>query len=101
MSPSSQHDLQAAADLLREATDVTLLAHVRPDADTLGSALALGRALSLRGAEVRVSFAIPDQIPESLRGLDSDGLVVPASDVPASRPLLICLDTPSPSRLGS
>jgi bifunctional oligoribonuclease and PAP phosphatase NrnA len=101
MSPSPQHDLQAAADLLREASDVTLLAHVRPDADALGSALALGRALSLRGATVRVSFATPDQIPESLRGLDSDGLAVPASDVPASGPLLICLDTPSPSRLGS
>jgi phosphoesterase RecJ-like protein len=90
----------AALDLLRAATDVTLLAHVRPDADALGSALALGRALHQRGATVRVSFAIPDEVPESLRGLDAGNLVVPAAEVPASSPLLICCDTPAPERLG-
>ncbi|HKS49287.1 MAG TPA: DHH family phosphoesterase [Amycolatopsis sp.] len=104
MSVPDQHGptvLSAIADLLREAREVTLLAHVRPDPDALGSALALGRALFLRGATVRVSFAIPDHTPESLRGLDPDNLVVPVSEVPASGPLLVCLDTPSPSRLGS
>jgi nanoRNase/pAp phosphatase (c-di-AMP/oligoRNAs hydrolase) len=95
MSPSSP------LDLLRAATDVTLLAHVRPDADALGSALALGRALSQRGAAVRVSFAIPDAVPESLRGLDAGHLVVPAGRVPERGPLVICLDTPTPDRLGS
>jgi phosphoesterase RecJ-like protein len=101
MNSPAQHDLPAIAELLRGARDVTLLAHVRPDPDALGSALALGRALSLRGATVRVSFAIPDEIPESMRGLDDDGLVVRASEVPASAELVICLDTPSPARLGS
>lgn len=100
MSTPVQHDLPAIAKLLRGARDVTLLAHVRPDPDALGSALALGRALSLRGATVRVSFAIPDEVPESMRGLDDGGLVVPATEVPVSAPLLICLDTPSPARLG-
>lgn len=101
MSLPAQHGLSAAAELLRAATDVTLLAHVRPDADALGSALALGRALYLRGATVRVAFAVPEQTPESLRGLDVAGLIVPAPEVPANPSLLICLDTPSPSRLGS
>ena len=100
MNSLAQHDLSDAATLLRTATDVTLLAHVRPDADALGSALALGRALCLRGALVRVSFAVPERTPESLRGLDVAGLVVPATEVPASAPLLVCLDTPSPNRLG-
>lgn len=100
MSTPVRHDLAAVAAVLREATDVTLLAHVRPDADALGSALALGRALHLRGAKVRVSFAVPGETPESLRGLDPGNLVVPAPEVPASAPLLVCLDTPSPSRLG-
>lgn len=100
MSTPAQHDFSTAAELLRAATDVTLLAHVRPDADALGSALALGRALYLRGAAVRVSFAVPEQTPESLRGLDAGGLIVPADQVPVSSPLLICLDTPSPTRLG-
>ncbi|WP_052371996.1 DHH family phosphoesterase [Amycolatopsis taiwanensis] len=101
MSIPAQHDLSGVAELLRAATDVTLLAHVRPDADALGSALALGRALHLRGATVRVSFAVPGQTPESLRGLDVASLIVPVAEVPASSSLLICVDTPSPSRLGS
>lgn len=91
----------APLDLLRAATDVTLLGHVRPDADALGSALALGRALQQRGATVRVSFAEPDETPESLRVLDPGGLVVPAAEVPESGPLLVCCDTPVPDRLGS
>jgi bifunctional oligoribonuclease and PAP phosphatase NrnA len=93
-------DLHAAADLLRVATDVTLLAHVNPDADALGSALALGLALRRRGVTVRVSFGPPAEIPESLRGLDSAGLVVPVDEVPAKPPLLVALDAASANRLG-
>lgn len=99
MSTAAPSDLPL--DLLRTATDVTLLAHVRPDADALGSALALGRALRRRGATVRVSFAEPAETPESLRVLDPEGLVVPAAEVPAAAPLLVCCDTPVPGRLGS
>lgn len=97
MSPD---DLTAAADLLRAAGDVTLLAHVNPDADALGSALALATALRRRGATVRVSFAWPDEVPESLRGLDPDGLVVPAGALPRTPGLVVALDTASLSRLG-
>lgn len=93
-------DLRAAADLLRTATDVTLLAHTNPDADALGSALALGLALHKRGVTVRVSFGPPAEMPESLRGLDTRGLVVPASDVPANPKLLVALDAASAGRLG-
>ncbi|HEY0453642.1 bifunctional oligoribonuclease/PAP phosphatase NrnA [Actinophytocola sp.] len=93
-------DLGVAADLLRTATDVTLLAHVNPDADALGSALALGLALHRRGVGVRVSFGMPADVPESLRSLDVDHLVVPAAGVPRHAPLLVALDTGSKSRLG-
>lgn len=93
-------DLGAAANLLRTATDVTLLAHVNPDADALGSALALGLAMHRRGVTVRVSFGMPGEVPESLRGLDVDGLVVAAGEVPAAAGLLVVLDTASKSRLG-
>jgi nanoRNase/pAp phosphatase (c-di-AMP/oligoRNAs hydrolase) len=101
MSSSLPMDLQRAADLLRTATDLTLLAHVRPDADALGSALALGRALHQRGATVRVSFATPREVPESLRGLDADGLVVPADELPPVDGMLVALDTPTVGRLGA
>jgi len=100
MSTSAPLDFPRAAALLREAHDVTLLAHVRPDADALGSALALGRALHRRGVTARVSFGEPDALPESLRGLDADGLSVTADEVPPAAGLLVCLDTPTPARLG-
>jgi phosphoesterase RecJ-like protein len=90
-----------AAALLRAAGEVTLLAHVQPDADALGSALALGLALRRGGATVRVSFAEPDRVPESLRDLDTAGLVVPAAAVPAAPELLVAVDTASAARLGA
>lgn len=93
-------DLGAAAALLRTATDVTLLAHVNPDADALGSALALGLALYRRGVDARVSFGLPNDVPESLGGLDVAGLVVPAAAVPPAAELLVVMDTASKSRLG-
>jgi phosphoesterase RecJ-like protein len=93
-------DLSAAAELLRTATDVTLLAHVNPDADAFGSAIALGTALRRRGATVRVSFGMPAEIPRSLRGLDPEGLFVPADELPRPAGLLVALDTGSQTRLG-
>lgn len=92
--------LTAAAELVSGARDVTLVAHVQPDADALGSALALGYALRRRGATVRVTFGEPAQAPESLRALDVAGLIVPPSEVPAEPELLVALDTGSRARLG-
>jgi phosphoesterase RecJ-like protein len=100
VTSSLAQDIQAAAALLTSATDVTVLGHVRPDADALGSALALGRALHRRGARVRVSFGEPDEAPETLRWLDEDGLLVRPGDLPGTEALLVCVDTPVPKRLG-
>jgi bifunctional oligoribonuclease and PAP phosphatase NrnA len=91
----------AAAAVVGAASDVTLLAHVNPDADALGSALGLGLALRRLGKTVRVSFGEPDAVPESLRDLDVAGLVVPASSVPEAPELLVALDAGSAARLGS
>lgn len=93
-------DLTAAAELAAGARDVTLVAHVQPDADALGSALALGLALRRRGATVRVTFGEPAHAPDSLRALDVAGLIVPPSEVPAEPELLVALDTGSRARLG-
>ncbi len=79
----TERAITAAAALLSRADDVTLLAHVRPDADALGSALALGRALQRGGARVVVPFGAPDTVPETLRPLDVHGLG-PAASTPAS-----------------
>ena len=102
VAPDGTHEgeLSAAAELITRASDVTLVAHVHPDADALGSALALGLALRQRGATVRVTFGEPAQTPESLRGLDVAGLIVPPGEVPEQPELLIALDTGSRDRLG-
>jgi bifunctional oligoribonuclease and PAP phosphatase NrnA len=95
-----EHELSAAVELITGASDVTLVAHVQPDADALGSALALGLALRQRGVTVRVTFGEPAQTPESLRWLDVAGLIVPPEQVPAQPELLVALDTASRKRLG-
>jgi nanoRNase/pAp phosphatase (c-di-AMP/oligoRNAs hydrolase) len=100
VTPTSAQDIRDAAALLASATDVTILGHVRPDADALGSALALGRALLQRGAKVRVSFGEPDEAPETLRWLDEDGLLTHPDALPDTDALLVCVDTPTPKRLG-
>jgi phosphoesterase RecJ-like protein len=92
--------VEDAAALLLGAGDVTLLAHVQPDADSLGSALALGIALRRRGTAVRISFATPDEMPDTLRPLDVLGLVVPPSELPAAPELLVACDAAEPARLG-
>ena len=100
MTASLVQDIETAAALLAGATDVTLLGHVRPDADALGSALALGHVLHRRGANVRVSFGEPDEAPETLAWLDVDGLLTKVADLPPADGLLVALDTPTLSRLG-
>ncbi len=100
MTSTLAQDIQNAATLLASATDVTVLGHVRPDADALGSALALGRVLHRRGVKVRVSFGEPDEAPETLRWLDEDGLLTHPDDLPDSEPLLVAVDTPTLGRLG-
>jgi bifunctional oligoribonuclease and PAP phosphatase NrnA len=73
---------------------------VRPDADALGSALALGTALYKRGIRVQVSFGAPDHVPETLRPLDVHNLCVPAAEVDAAPAVLVTCDVNEPARLG-
>ena len=93
--------VQAAAAVLSRAREVTLLAHIHPDADALGSALALGIALHRRGAAVQVAFATPASVSETLLPLDVLGLVVPPAAVLAAPEVLVTCDVAEPSRLGT
>ena len=97
---SVQRLLKEAAAILADARDVTVLGHVNPDADAFGSAVGLGVVLRGLGADVRVSFGEPAEVPESLRHLDELGLFVTAADIPAVPPVLVVLDSSSPDRLG-
>lgn len=93
--------LDRACGLVLRARTVVLIAHISPDADALGSALALGLGLERRGVHVMVTFADPVEVPESLRSLPGQHLIVPPDQVPARPDLAVSLDVNSASRLGS
>ncbi len=90
--------LAAAADA---GGDILLVAHVNPDGDSLGSALALALALRTLGARPRVSFdAEPFAVPRTLRFLAGQELLVDPVAITARPGLVVCLDAASRSRLG-
>ncbi|CAM3089173.1 DHH family phosphoesterase [Skermania piniformis] len=87
--------------LLGTAASVTVLCHVQPDADTIGSGLGLALVLRRRGIPVVVSFAEPAEIPASMRSLPGIELVVPPAQVPERTDLLLTVDCGSVGRLGA
>ncbi|KAA8884880.1 bifunctional oligoribonuclease/PAP phosphatase NrnA [Nocardia colli] len=94
-------DLESAVEALNAARSVTIVCHVQPDADTVGSGLALALVLHRRGIPVWVSFAEPAELPESMRSLPGVHHLVPPAEVPASVDLLIAVDCGSVGRLGA
>jgi bifunctional oligoribonuclease and PAP phosphatase NrnA len=94
----------SVASLLAEAADsratVVLSGHVQPDADALGSTLALAEALRRRGATVLATFPNPFTLPPSLGWLPGTEGLVPSSAVPSSPDVFVSLDAASPARLG-
>jgi phosphoesterase RecJ-like protein len=97
---AERSELSEAADLIASASSVVLLAHIGPDADALGSALALGLAISRTITDVTVAFAEPYAVPESLRSLPGQHLIKPVDQVPAHPELVITMDVNSRERLG-
>ena len=99
---AAEVDWQAAVELLRTHDDVTLVCHVGPDGDALGSMLGLGVALRARGVTVRASWgSTPFVVPSAYASMPGMDLLVPADEVPAAPPLLVTFDTGSTDRLGS
>ena len=98
--PPIEQRLREVAQVLAGAPSAVLLAHVNPDADALGSALALGLALHGRGVEVAVSFAEPDIVPQSLAQLPGQHLIVRPDDLPVRPGLVVTLDVAAAERLG-
>ena len=95
---------RTVASVLAEAADaratVVLSGHVQPDADALGSTLALAEGLRRRGARVLTTFPDPFTLPASLAWLPGAEGLVPSSAVPASPDVFVSLDAASPGRLG-
>ncbi|MGY1746587.1 DHH family phosphoesterase [Blastococcus sp. SYSU D00695] len=95
---------RTAAGVLAEAAaaraTVVLSAHVQPDADALGSTLALADALRRCGARVLATFPAPFVLPATLSWLPGAAGLVPSGDVPTSPDVFVSLDAASPGRLG-
>lgn len=89
-----------AVSLLENATSVTVLCHVQPDADTIGSGLALGLVLERKGIPVQVAFGFPDELPVSMRELPGTHLLVSAEHLRTDVDLLVTVDCGSAGRLG-
>ncbi|MGW5515478.1 DHH family phosphoesterase [Nocardia africana] len=98
---TSSADPAAAVEVLAAARSVTVLCHVQPDADTVGSGLALAQVLHRRGVPVQVSFAEPAELPASMRSLPGVEFLVPAEQVAERVDLLVTVDCGSVGRLGA
>lgn len=100
ISQSQTLDWNGAITAIRSAKSVLLIAHVTPDADALGSALALGLACESLGKDVQVSVGEPGfKVPQSLEFLPRTDLVISPEQLRPSDLVIIC-DTASVSRLG-
>ena len=100
-SAGSRVDATGAADVLGDADSVVIVAHVYPDADPIGAGLALAPVLEQAGKSVQVSFAAPDELPESLRTLPGGHLLVAPERVRRDADLVVTVDIPTINRLGS
>ncbi|WP_072802104.1 DHH family phosphoesterase [Rhodococcoides yunnanense] len=98
---SVEDEFPRAITLLDTARTVSVLCHVQPDADTIGSGLALAIVLQRRGVAVEVSFGSPDDLPESMNELPGRDLLVPAADVRVGVDLVVSVDAGSRGRLGA
>jgi bifunctional oligoribonuclease and PAP phosphatase NrnA len=94
-----------AVKILEQADQVCLACHQRPDADALGSMLALAEALRVRSdgpARVVASFGdVPFEVPAILGFLPGIGLLSSPDDYPQRPQVMITLDAASLDRLGT
>jgi phosphoesterase RecJ-like protein len=94
-------DALGAVELLSDAATIGVIAHVHPDADTIGAGLALGLVLDKCGKQVEISFAEPASLPASLASLPGCRLLVSPDAMRRDVDLVVTVDVPSIKRLGA
>jgi bifunctional oligoribonuclease and PAP phosphatase NrnA len=91
----------ALVEALRGSSRTLLLGHISPDADALGSALAVGLALRKAGHDVTVSFGDePFVVSRALRSLPGQELITPAVKIRGHFDVVVSFDAASVERLG-
>jgi bifunctional oligoribonuclease and PAP phosphatase NrnA len=94
-------DLTRAAEVLRDTPAAALACHVNPDADALGSMLALGLHLADRGVDVACSFPNPlAELPRWASSLPGRELLVEPDAFPEAPAVMVTCDCASFDRLG-
>ena len=103
-APIPAADWTRAVKILAEADQICLACHLRPDADALGSMVALGLALRARmprPPEIVASFGdVPFEVPATLRFLPGLDLLTAPQNYPARPQAMVTLDAGSVDRLG-
>lgn len=98
MVPAESYD--EAARALTEAQAVTLICHVNPDADAIGSMLGLAGYLSARGKEVAAaSPSRPQDHPRWVEALPGTEHLVAPGDLPKRPSVVVTLDAADLARL--
>jgi len=94
-------DWQRLIDALRVAESVVLVAHVNPDGDALGSALAAGLAMRSQGIPAVVTYdESPFRLPSSLGWLPGEGVLMAPDQLPDQVDVVVSFDAGSLDRLG-
>jgi phosphoesterase RecJ-like protein len=91
-------DLQEIVSVLKGGGSVAILSHVRPEGDTLGSALGCHLTLKALGKEVATFNA--DPVPKNLRSLPGAAEVIRADRLPRPFDCYLVVDATDPGRVG-
>jgi len=103
MTTISEADWSAAVKIIDGAGQVCLACHVRPDADALGSMLAVAVALASRTGDLPVVASFGDdpfEVPGILRFLPGQSLLRRPAEYPDQPEVVISFDAASIDRLG-
>lgn len=92
--------LERAAKAIDSADRVTLLCHVNPDGDALGSMLAMHHALRAAGRESVASFPSPFTIAPHYRDLPGLDLLTPPGELTTGAEVVVTFDCGALGRLG-
>ncbi len=97
-------DISKVKEQLSSSRKVTLISHIAPDGDAVGSTLAMARLLSLQGHETRVVY--PTFFPESFNVLEGgEETIIAKRDLQQAKDalewaeLIFCLDFNEPKRV--
>lgn len=100
--PPTAAEWDELASSLTSATAVLCIAHVSPDGDALGSAMAAALAIRQIGVDAYVSFdEEPFQLPGSLAWLPGQELLRAPRDLPGTIDVVVSFDASDLARLGS